>query len=185
MKSALLLLSASLCFPSIFMAAQTTAGPKRPTAVTKAAPQSVPPFSGSWVYDPKRSVVTNRIPGRSSAVIDYDGKTWRYTHRHQSSPDVQPEAWQIALTVDSPKYQVQRGEEITFRTRIHRQGRDLLLEQYGVTSRGEKMRNSTRYALSDDGKTLTETETSVSRLGPVKNKYVLVREGDHSISDQQ
>jgi hypothetical protein len=185
MKSALLLLAGVLCFPSFSMDAQTAAGPKRPAAANKAASQSMPRFSGSWVYDPKRSVVTNRIPGRSSAVIDYDGKTWRYTHRHQSSPDVQPEAWQITLAVDSPKYQVQRGEEITFRTRIHRQGRDLLLEQYGVTSRGEKMRNSTRYALSDDGNTLTETETSVSRLGPVKNKYVLVREGDPSVADQQ
>ena len=109
-------------------------------------------------------------------MISYDGKTWRYTHRHQSSPDEQPDAWQITLVVDSPKYQVQRGEEIAFRSRIYRRGKGLVLDQYGVTPRGQKFHNTTRYSLSDDGNTLTETEVSVGPLGPEKNTYVLKRD---------
>jgi hypothetical protein len=137
---------------------------------------ALPPFSGSWVLEPNRSVISQRIPGRSTAVISYDGKTWHYTHRHQSSPDAQPEAWQITLTVDSPAFQIQRSEEITFRTRIQRRGNTLVLEQYGATYHGQKIHNTTRYSISDDGNTLTESETSVGPLGPEKNTYVLLRD---------
>lgn len=173
MKYLSIVLCALLCVPVLGQAARPAAVQPRAATASKV----VPPFSGSWVYDAKRSVVTERIPGISSAVISYDGKTWQYTHRHQSSSDTEPEAWQISLTVDSPKYQVQRGEELAFRSRITRQGKDLLLDQYGSTTRGEKFHNTTRYTLSENGNTLTETETSTSRLGKTKNVYVLVREG--------
>lgn len=172
MKFALALLFAPLFLPSYFAVSQ---GPAK-AARTAAASTALPPFSGSWVLDAQRSVLAQRISGRSTAVIAYDGKTWRYTHRHQASPDQQPEAWQISLTVDSPTFQVQRGDEITFRSRIQRRGRGLVLEQYGQTQRGQKIHNTTRYTLSDDGNTLTEQEVSVGPLGPQKSTYVLVRD---------
>jgi len=181
MKSAYVLLTSVLCFLPLPLTAQSTAKSSRPAAV----PKVIPPFSGSWIYDPKQSVVTNRISGVSSAVISYDGKTWQYTHRHQASPDEQPDAWQITLAVDSPKYQLERGEELAFRSRISRQGKGLLLDQLGATPRGERFHNTTRYTLSDDGNTLTETEISVSRLGKTTNKYVLVREGHGATLDGQ
>lgn len=132
-------------------------------------------------------MISQRIPGRSTAVISYDGKTWHYTHRHQSSPDAEPEAWQITLSVDSPTFQIQRSEEITFRTRIQRRGNTLVLEQYGVTHHGQKIHNTTRYSVSGDGNTLTESETSVGPLGPEKNTYVLLRDtgsGEAAVSDK-
>jgi hypothetical protein len=164
-----------LCFPSLLGFAQPPARTAR-TAGSSAVSTALPPFSGSWVLDPTRSVIAEPISGRSTAVIAYDGITWRYTHRHQSGPESQPEAWQITLTVGSPGFQTQAGEEITFRSRIQRRGNGLVLEQYGVTPRGQKIHNTTRYTLSDDGNTLTEVETSVGPLGPVKNTYVLVRD---------
>lgn len=173
MKSARILLVATIWLSPCFQMAQGVTGTNRSSEAAKP----VPPFAGSWVLDARRSVMSERISGRSSAVIAYDGKTWRYTHRHQNSPDEQPDAWQISLTVDSAKYQVQHGEEIAFRSRIYRKGRGLVLEQYGVTPHGQKVHNTTRYTLSDDGNTLTEAETSVGPLGPIKNTYVLVREG--------
>jgi hypothetical protein len=160
------------CVWASLVLAQASAGPSK----SRAMSGELPPFSGFWVLDSKQSVVSTPIPGRSTAVISYDGKTWHYTHRHQSSPDAEPEAWQITLTVDSPTYQVQRTEEITFRTRIQRRGRGLVLEQFGVTHRGQKIHNTTRYTLSSDGNTLTELETSTGPLGPEKNTYVLIRD---------
>jgi hypothetical protein len=171
------LILTSLCFVALPGLAQPPARTAKKTATT-AASAAVPPFSGSWVLDRTRSVLAEPISGRSTAVIAYDGKTWRYTHRHQSSPESQPEAWQITLTVDSPTFQRQSGEEITFRSRIQRRGKALVLEQYGATPRGQKIHNTTRYTVSDDGSTLTEVETSVGPLGPVKSTYVLVRDTD-------
>lgn len=179
MKYVLSLVFAAVCFPGLFLTAQTPASAGKASTVWK----TVPPFTGNWVLDSKRSVTVDRISGRSTAVISYDGNMWRYTHRHQSSPDEQPEAWQISLVVDSPRYQVQRGEEIAFRSRIYRRGRGLVLEQYGVTPRGQKIHNTTRYTLSDNGNTLTETEISVGPLGPEKNTYVLERDkGEAEVS---
>lgn len=169
-----------------FLSAPVALGQAPARAVRPAAASSaVPPFSGAWVLDTRRSVISERITGRSTAVIAYDGKTWRYTHRHQSSPDAEPEAWQITLTVDSPKFQVQPADDITFRTRIQRSGSGLLLQQYGVTQHGQKIHNTTRYTLSQDGNTLTELETSIGPLGPVKNTYILVRDNGSGEGDNQ
>lgn len=180
MKFAFTLTLALFTFPSFFAFGQPTRAAHPP-----AAAATLPPFSGAWVLDTKRSVITERITGRSTAVIAYDGKTWHYTHRHQSSPDTEPEAWQITLPVDSPKFQVQPAEDITFRTRIQRRGSALVLEQYGVTQHGQKIHNTTRYTLSQDGNTLTEVETSVGPLGPVKNTYILVRDNGAGETENQ
>ena len=172
MNRVLGLLLALSCLPCGLAHSQSPAK----TARRAATASTLPPFSGSWVLDTKRSVLSESISGRSTAVISYDGKVWRYTHRHQSSPDQQPEAWQITLPVDSPTFQVARGEEITFRSRIQRRGQALVLEQYGLTPHGQKIHNTTRYTLSPDGNTLTESEVSTGPLGPLKNTYVLVRD---------
>lgn len=164
-------LSVALVFPAITCA--QTASSKPNTAAT--SPKTLPPFSGTWILNTKRSKLTHAIPGESKAVIQYDGKTWHYIHAHQESPNDEPEAWQVTLVVNSPKLHVEQGEEITFRSRIRPQGNAMVLEEWGVTGHGQKIHNTVRYTLEDGGNTLVQTEVSVGPLGPERNVYVLER----------
>ena len=141
-----------------------------------AAPKTLAPFSGTWVMDEKRSKLITPIRGVSKAIIVYDGKTWKYVHSHQESADDEPEQWQQTLVVNSPKFNTTQGVDITFHSRILRQGDSMLLEEHGETLHGQKTRNTVKYTLEDNGNTLIENETSVGPLGPQHNTYVLVRE---------
>ncbi|WP_263410101.1 hypothetical protein [Terriglobus tenax] len=141
------------------------------TTVTKA----LPPFSGTWMLNPKRSKLARPIEGESKAVIQYDGKSWHYIHSHQENINAEPEAWQVTMPVNSPKLHVEPGEEITFRSRIRQQGNAMLLEEWGTTGHGQKIHNTVRYTLEDNNNTLVQTEVSVGPLGPVRNVYVLER----------
>ena len=173
-RFAFLLLAVSL--PVVGSLAQSTAAPHAKVPVAKA-PAKVPPFSGTWILDTKRSQLIQRINGESKAIIDYDGKTWHYVHSHQVSAEEEPDQWQTTLVVDSPTYKTTQTEEIVFHSRMIRQGNALVFSEYGRTMRGQKMRNTVRYTLEDDGNTLIQSETTVSPLGPQHNLYVLHREG--------
>ena len=171
----LLLLSLPIA-PSLAQSA--TQSHPGPAAVKPAA--KLLPFSGTWILDPKRSQLSQRINGESKAIIDYDGKTWHYVHSHQQTPEDEPDQWQTTLVVDSPKYNTTQSEEIVFHSRIIRQGNALVFSEYGATRRGQKMRNTVRYTLEDDGNTMIQSETTVSPLGSQHNLYVLHREGTTS-----
>ena len=157
-------------------AAAQSPSPATPRAKPPAAAK-LPPFSGTWILNSQRSKLIQRISGESKAIIQYDGKSWHYIHSHQESPNEEPEQWQITLVVDSPQYKTVQGVDITFHSRIARQGNALLLTENGETLHGQKIHNTVRYTLDNDGNTLTETETSVGPLGPQRNIYVLEREG--------
>lgn len=152
------------------------------TARPATAAKMLPPFSGTWVLNMQRSKLTRRIEGESKAIIQYDGKTWNYIHSHQDQPDEEPEAWRITLIVNSAKLHTEPGEEITFHSRIQQQGNAMLMSEWGQTQRGQRVRATTRYTLEDKGNTLIEAETSVGPLGPVKNLYILEREGTGSLA---
>lgn len=180
MTHRLLLLSLALSLPATAPLAQSVAPSHARPAPTQSAlktPAKLPPFSGTWILDPKRSQLSQRINGESKAIIDYDGKTWHYVHSHQQTPEEEPDQWQTTLVVDSPKYNTTQTEEIVFHSRIIRQGNALVFSEYGVTLHGQKMRNTVRYTLEDDGNTMIQSETTVSPLGPQHNLYVLHREG--------
>jgi hypothetical protein len=169
MRSSLLLVV--LALPLARLSAQS------PHAARSSATPTLPAFSGTWVLDPARSKVVQRTNGESRAIIQYDGKTWRYIHTHQAEEDEKPDAWQTTLVVDSPTPHVVQGEDITFRSRIQRVGNTMLLTETGLTLNGQKTSNTVRYTLEDSGNTLVETETAVGPLGRQVNIYVLRREG--------
>jgi Neuraminidase (sialidase) len=146
-----------------------------------ATPAALPPFAGRWVLNLQRSKLMEPVKGINTAVIVYDGKTWTYIHRHQDTPDDDPQAWQATYTVDSPTPHVSNnGADITFRSRIQRMGTAMLMTETGVTLNHQQVHTTIRYTLEDQGNTLVETEVSVGPLGPQKNVYVLEREGTGS-----
>ncbi len=144
---------------------------------TEAADAPLPKFSGTWILNPTRSKLIQRATGESRAIIQYDGKTWHYIHTHQSEDEEKPDEWQTTMEVGSTKMHTSTGDDITFQSRMVREGSALVMQETGVTANGQKVRNTVRYTLEDNGNTLVETETSVGPLGPQKNIYVLEREG--------
>ncbi len=168
MKLLVCLAASVATLPTVFAVAQTV----------KSAPADLPPFAGHWVLNVKRSQLMNRLSGLNTAVILYDGNTWRYIHRHQDSPDDEPEAWQTTLLVNSPQLHTEVSSgDITFRSRIQRQSNTMLMTETGTTLHHQQVHNTIRYKLEDNNNTLIETETSVGPLRPQKNIYVLEREG--------
>jgi hypothetical protein len=172
-KSPFLLLVLSLHVAAVPAQTAASTRAKAPATVSK----ELPPFSGTWILDNKRSKLIQHIGGESKAIIAYDGKTWHYVHSHQDSPDEEPEQWQTTMVVDSPKYNTVQGADITFHSRIARVGNAMVLYEHGETLHGQKTTNTVRYTLENGGNTLIETETSVGPLGPEHNIYVLNRYG--------
>jgi hypothetical protein len=168
MKLLALLATCALTLPSALATAQAA----------KPASPALPPFAGHWVLNLKRSKLMEPVKGLNTAVIVYDGKSWTYIHRHQDNPDDDPSAWQATYIVNSPTPHVSdNGADITFRSRLQRQGNVMLMTETGTTLNHQQVHTTIRYSLEDGGNTLVETETSVGPLGPQKNIYVLEREG--------
>jgi hypothetical protein len=172
MKRLASLLLMTLSWPLLFASAQST--PARPRS---ASPQTLPPFSGTWLLNLSRSKVSSERPtGTSRAVIQYDGKNWRYIHIHWNRYDQQEDKWQVRLLVGSSAYHVEKEEPLTFRSRISRQGDAMVLSEYLRTDKGQRAHTTTRYTLADGGNTLIEDERTEGPLGPVINRWVLERE---------
>lgn len=172
-------LSAVLCVTLSVASLPCAAAQARPAAKPKsdAADTPMPQFSGTWILNTKRSQLIQRATGESRAIIQYDGKTWHYIHTHQSEDEDKPDEWQTTMEVGSAKMHTSTGDDITFQSRMVREGSALVMQETGVTANGQHVRNTVRYTLQDNGNTLVETETSVGPLGPQKNIYVLEREG--------
>ena len=181
MKLLLCLVASASLLPALLIPSQAQSA--KPTATSKPSTEALPPFAGRWVLNSERSKLLERIRGLNTAVILYDGKTWTYIHRHQDSPDDEPEAWQATLTVNSPvMHTAVSSGDITFRSRIQRVGNAMLLTEVGTTLNHQRINTTIRYTLEDGGNTLVETETSVGPLGPQKNIYVLDRENSKTMT---
>jgi hypothetical protein len=150
-------------------------------AQSKAAPapiQHLPPFSGTWILNLKHSRIEGDRPaGTSKAIIQYDGKNWRYIHMHIDDDDQIPQSWETRLVVGSPVFHVEHERPLTFRSRIARQGDALVMTEYVRTDRGQQTSNTVRYTLEDDGNTLIELEQQKGPLGTETNRWVLERQG--------
>jgi hypothetical protein len=167
---------------------QATSQPANTLKPIKSSAKRPPaPFSGTWALDLQRSTIQGQRPtGSSRAVIEYDGRTWRYRHIHSNSYDQVSDAWDTTLTVGAKTLHVAREEPLTFRSRIYlekngsgknaTQGDTLVLQEFVRTDRGGAARNTVRYSLEDGGNTLIETEKSVGAMGTEINRWILRRQ---------
>ena len=164
--------------PTLAFAQAAKPAPARRTPAAAAANQPLPPFSGTWVLNLKRSRIEGpRVGGISQAVIEYDGKTWHYIHSHMEDALSLPDTWQTTLVVNSPTLHVYKEEPLTFRTRMYRQGSALVLLEDVRTDKGQRTTTTTRYTLEDDNNTLVETERSKGPIGTETTVWVLERQG--------
>jgi hypothetical protein len=149
------------------------------TSFASAQAPRVAPFSGTWVLNMKRSKIESQPPGSGQAVIEYDGKIWKYTHKHFNSSGQITDTWSVRLAVGSPTFHVEREEPLTFRSRIARVGDALVMTEYVTVANGQRAKNVTRYTLEDDGNTLIETEKGQGPLGIETNQWVLERKAEN------
>jgi hypothetical protein len=173
MKRPATLLLLTLLWFSSFVSAQATLPRPSPASPSR----TLPPFSGTWLLNlPRSKIASERPTGTSRAVIQYDGKNWRYIHIHWNRYDQQEDKWQVRLLVGSSAYHVEKEEPLTFRSRISRQGDAMVLSEYLRTDKGQRAHTTTRYTLADGGNTLIEDERTEGPLGSVINQWVLERQ---------
>jgi hypothetical protein len=193
MKLLAAILVSAFLWPTSFAAQATPAKATtaKPAPANPAAPstQKLPPFSGTWLLNMKRSQIYGTRPsGKNFAVIQYDGKTWKHTHVQWNGWDQQEDAWQVVMVVGSPVYHVEQHEPLTFRSRIYRQGDSMVMLEYIRSNKGQNVTTTIHYTLEDDGNTLIEEEKSKGPLGVQTSHWVLERQTEginYSLDDDE
>jgi hypothetical protein len=151
-----------------------------PAAQDHSVPShQLPPFSGTWILNMKRSKIESPPPGSGQAIIEYDGRIWKYTHKHFNSSGQVTDTWSVRLVVGSPTLHVEREEPLVFRSRIARAGDALVMTEYVTVANGQRAKNITRYTLEDNGNTLIEAEKGQGPLGIETNRWVLERKAEN------
>ena len=112
-------------------------------------------FSGVWNLALQKSKL--QIPAPDSGVFNIDHKEPSFHLSRTFLKGGESDTWSIDLTTDG-KEVVQAGQTETFRGRLRWEGNDLILDST-ITIKDRTATNVVRYHLSDDGLTLTATES--------------------------
>ena len=112
-------------------------------------------FSGVWNLALQKSKL--QIPAPDSGVFNIDHKEPLFHLSRTFLKGGQSDTWSIDLTTDG-KEVVQEEKTETFRGRLRWEGNDLVLDST-ITIKNRTATNVVRYHLSDDGLTLTATES--------------------------
>jgi len=149
------------------------------SCVAAAQDGKVPPFSGTWILNMRRSKVEAAHPPVSGeAVILYDGKSWHFRRTHKTAAGKE-DTWSIELVVGSQKFHIEKDGPLVFRSHMYRDGDALVLAEDITASDGQKAKNTVRYTLEDDGNTLIESEKEETPAGNETNRWVLERKAKH------
>jgi len=114
-----------------------------------------PNFSGVWNLSLQKSKL--QIPAPDSGVFTLDHKEPSFHLSRTFVKGGQSDVWSIGLTTDGREV-VQEEKTETFRGRLSWEGNDLVLNST-ITITDRTATNVVRYHLSDDGLTLTATES--------------------------
>jgi hypothetical protein len=145
--------------------------------VSLVAQDSVPPYSGTWQLDLKRSrIEINDPPVASTTTIRYDGRVWNFSRTHLYAHEP-PNTRSFSFTVNSPDPQVTHQPSMTIHTRVTRERGEIILHQDYAAATGERATNTVHYRLQDAGNTLIEDEREVTPDGNHHNVWVLTRTG--------
>jgi hypothetical protein len=137
----------------------------------------VPPFTGIWKLDLKRSEVeAKNPPSASTATIRYDGKVWNFsrTDHFLGKP---ADTWSTSIPVDAPAPRISHEPSLTITTRVSREGDEVVLHEKYVADSGEKATNTVHYRLEDGNRILIEDERETTPEGSEHNVWVLTRVG--------
>lgn len=141
------------------------------------AQDNLPPFSGTWKLDLKRSKVeTKNPPSASIATIRYDGKVWNFSRTRQF-PDKPADTWSTSIPVDAREPQISHEPSLTITTRVTREENEVVLRETYVADSGEKATNTVHYRLEDANRTLIEDEQETTPAGTEHNLWFLTRVG--------
>jgi hypothetical protein len=133
-----------------------------------------PDFSGSWKLDLEASRL--QIPSPDSGVFRIDHREPDFRLSRTFVRNGKEDTWSVDLTTDG-KDKVQEDSAEVFRGCLTWEGNDLVLDST-ITAGGRTASNVVRYHLSEDGRTLTATETFRGPRLKYNNVWVFKKESE-------
>ncbi len=129
-------------------------------------------FSGTWIFNPTKSVLQIPYPESTVFVIDHREPVFRFSRTLviRGASDT----LELNLTTDGNQTVGERGE-LHFRSRLFWDGEALVFES-NVETKGESGVNVVRYTLSPTGDSLVAEERFRSRSLNYDNKWVLEKQ---------
>lgn len=140
------------------------------------APQSKPNFSGTWIFNAKKSTLMVPAPANMTLRITHDDPKISFA-RSQVYGD-KTFQWDLETLTDGKKEVVQKSRGYTSNNRVYWQGDSLVIEQK-LTSEGTTVNDVVTYTLAPDGQSLEAVEhfETVGTRGSATNKWAYQRQG--------
>lgn len=142
------------------------------------AARSKPSFSGTWVFDAKKS--TLKVPPPSSMTLQIEQNDPQIHFSRTQMYGVQKFDWKLDAVPGDPNAVVDKTPDYTTSSRVYWQGSSLVVDQKIIAGDGSTVNELVTYTLADDGKTLqgVEHQATVGGKGGVTNKWVYDKKTD-------
>lgn len=156
---------------------------ERLTPEDRAALEGIPPaqpkpdFSGTWKFDPARSVLQIPPPDSTVFVIEHREPLLRITRTHVIGG--KSDTFTLDLTTDGREVALDRGD-LRLRARAYWDGETLVFDSV-VARGGEEGSNVVRYTLAEDGQSFRAEERFRSRAVNYDNVWILKRAREVSV----
>lgn len=148
------------------------------SAYGQAAPAaaSKPNFSGTWLYDAKKSAL--KIPGPTAMTLQIEQNDPNVSFSRTQTYGEQSFDWKLQAATDGLKdVEDTSATGVTTVNHLYWQGNALVLDQKISATDGTRINDVVTYTLEDNGNTLmaTERQTVVGGKGATTNKWVYDR----------
>lgn len=140
-----------------------------------AQTDELPAFSGRWELVAEQSQFASAHPPVSGiSNISYDGTHWRLESACTGA-DGSVIRRATVVTVDSPRPNIAKSGTAEQRSRMHRDGDAMVLDEEITAADGHTAKSSVRYSLEQDGQTLIALEEQHTSSGAETNRWVFHR----------
>lgn len=130
---------------------------------------SKPDFSGTWKFNPAKSVLQIPAPDATIFVVDHREPIFRIQRTHVSGE--KSDTFALDLTTDNKEVKIDRGE-LQMCARVYWEG-DTLVFETRLVKQGEEATNLVRYKLAETLDSCTAEECFRSKALNYDNIWVM------------
>lgn len=131
-----------------------------------------PDFSGTWKFNPSKSVLQIPAPDSSIFVVEHREPAFRIQRTHVFGQ--KSDMFALDLTTDGNEVTIERGE-VQIYARVYWEG-DALVFDTRLVKQGEEAANFVRYKLAETGDSFTAEERFRSKALNYDNIWVMEKE---------
>lgn len=131
-----------------------------------------PDFSGTWKFNPRKSVLQIPAPDSSIFVVEHREPVFRIRRTHVFGQ--KSDTFSLDLTTDGKEVTVDRGEA-QIRARVYWED-DILVFDTRIVKQGEEATNRVRYKLAETLNSFTAEEHFRSKSLSYDNVWVMDKE---------